>query len=67
MSLSALAQLARSGKQEGPAEDATPLATAQESGAADDSVLEAAMDEFRGAADSKAALRSLRALIAHLK
>jgi hypothetical protein len=63
--LAALAQLAKSeSKEEGPVEKASPSSAP---GAVDESVLEKAMEEFRAAPDSKAALRSFRALIASVR
>lgn len=64
--LAALAQLASKDepKEEGPVEKAGPSSAP---GAVDESVLEAAMDEFRKASDSKTALRSLRALVKYLR
>lgn len=63
--LSALAQFAKSDKEEGPAEK--PASSSSAPAAVDESVLEKAMDEFRAAPDSKAALRSFRALLASVR
>lgn len=62
--LAALAKLAKSDELK---EEAGPVSAPSSPGAVDESALEAVMDEFRRAPDSKAALRSLRALIAQLK
>lgn len=65
--LAALAQLAKGDKPSETKEEAAPKGLAAPASEADESVLEAVMDEFRAAPDSKAALRSLRALISKLR
>jgi hypothetical protein len=67
--LAALAALAKDTGVKGEEATVSAAAPSPEPGrsSVDESVLEAAMDEFRRAPDSRAALRSLRALITHLR
>lgn len=65
--LAALGQLAKEAKPSELKEEGPAPAGPSSAPGVDESVLEAAMDEFRAASDSKSALRSLRALLAHLK